>query len=68
MVKVNEKYTHYKRGGKYKVVAIAKHHETTEDWVVYKSEGSGETYVRPRREFEEVVDHDGARVTRFRKL
>jgi hypothetical protein len=68
MVKVNEKYTHYKRGGKYKIVALAKHHESFEPWVVYKSEGSGDTYIRSLREFEETVDHGGQRVARFSKL
>lgn len=68
MVRVNEKYTHYKRGGKYKVIAIAKHHETFEEWVVYKSEASGDTWIRSRHDFEETVDHHGERVPRFAKV
>jgi len=39
-------YDHYK-GGKYKVLSLAKHTETNETMVVYKSIHFGSVYVRP---------------------
>lgn len=48
-------YTHYK-GGKYKVMTLAKHTETGEDMVVYKSLLFGTVYVRPLSLWCESVD------------
>ena len=39
-------YQHYK-GGKYRIISLAKHSETGEDMVVYKSIPFGSVYVRP---------------------
>jgi hypothetical protein len=39
-------YNHYK-GGRYQVISLAKHSETGEDMVVYKSIHFGSVYVRP---------------------
>lgn len=43
---IGKTYTHYK-GGKYEVISLAKHTETGEDMVVYRSLLFGSVYVRP---------------------
>lgn len=58
-------YDHYK-GGKYQVLTLAKHSETDEDEVVYRSLIFGSVYTRPLRMwFEEVENHEGKKVSRF---
>ncbi len=60
------KYKHYK-GHEYEVIGLARHSETLEDMVVYKAlYGEGETWVRPLKMFEEVVERDGLKVPRFK--
>lgn len=51
MVQVGEIYKHFK-GELYGVLAIAKHHESKEEYVVYKSLLTSEIYIRPLKEFE----------------
>lgn len=51
-------YKHYK-GNLYKVIAIAKHSETLDDMVVYKSVKTGEIWVRPKSMWSETVDNAG---------
>ena len=59
------KYRHFK-GNEYEVVAIAKHSETTEDYVVYKAlYGDGGMWVRPASMWNETVERDGATYKRF---
>ena len=58
-------YRHYK-GGRYEVIAIAKHSETLEEMVVYKAlYGDGGVWVRPASMWEEWVEKDGKKVLRF---
>ena len=59
------KYRHFK-GNVYEVVAIAKHSETLEDMVVYRSlKNENDVWVRPLSMWLEAVEHEGRTVTRF---
>ena len=59
------RYRHFK-GNEYKVIAIAKHSETTEDYVVYKAlYGEGGMWVRPASMWNETVERDGVTYKRF---
>ena len=59
------KYRHFK-GNEYEVIAIAKHSETTEDYVVYKAlYGEGGIWVRPSSMWNETVERDGVTYKRF---
>ena len=63
-------YQHYK-GNSYQVIGTARHSETLEEMIVYKSlyetpkfpEGS--IWVRPKQMFEEYVEYKGMPVPRF---
>lgn len=58
-------YRHYK-GSKYEVLDIARHSETEEWMVVYKTlYGDFSTWVRPYEMFVEEVEIDGKMVPRF---
>lgn len=61
------KYRHYK-GKEYEVIGIAKHSETLEDLVVYKTLYDNEAsslWVRPLKMFLEEVEVNGEKVPRF---
>ena len=59
------RYRHFK-GNEYEVIAIAKHSETTEDYVVYKAlYGDGGMWVRPASMWNETVERDGVTHKRF---
>ena len=59
------KYRHFK-GNKYEVIAIAKHSETTENYVVYKAlYGDGGIWVRPASMWNETIERDGSTYKRF---
>lgn len=60
------RYRHFK-GGIYDVVGIARHSETEEDLVVYRSP-AGDLWVRPRAMFLEKTVADGVEVPRFTLL
>ncbi len=58
-------YRHFK-GGRYEVIAIAKHSETLEEMVVYRAlYGDGGVWVRPASMWEETVVYGGKEVKRF---
>ncbi len=58
-------YEHYK-GNKYELLYVAIHSETLEEMVVYKAlYGDGRIWVRPRSMWDEAVDTDKGKVTRF---
>lgn len=58
------KYQHYK-GGLYEVISLAKHTETNEDMVIYKSLHFGTVYARPLLMwFDEIILSEG-NVKRF---
>ena len=57
-VKINGIYKHFK-GDLYLVVDIAKHSETKEDYVVYRSlYENGDLWIRPMKMFLSEVDHE----------
>ena len=66
------KYKHFK-GDIMKVVGVAKHSETLEEFMVYKhitGKRKGEEYywVRPIKMFLEKVTVNGKKVNRFQKI
>ena len=59
------RYRHFK-GNEYEVIAIAKHSETTEDYVVYKAlYGDGGIWVRPASMWNETIERDSITYKRF---
>ena len=59
-------YTHYK-GNEYQVIDTARHSETEELMVVYRTlYGNFDLWVRPLAMFEETLLMDGKIVSRFR--
>ena len=62
------RYRHFK-GNEYEVLAIAKHSETEEEMVVYKTlYGDYSTWVRPISMWNETVTRDGQTFKRFTKI
>ena len=58
-------YKHYK-GNLYEVIDVAKHSETEEEHVVYRTlYGDYRLWVRPLAMFIETVELDGQQVARF---
>ena len=59
------KYRHFK-GNEYEVVAVGKHSETLEDYVIYRAlYGEGGYWVRPLSMFFENVEREGKTISRF---
>lgn len=59
------RYRHFK-GNEYEVLCVAKHSETLEDTVVYRSlYGEGGVWVRPASMWNETVERDGKTYKRF---
>ena len=59
------KYRHYK-GNYYEVIGMARHSETLEDMVVYRAlYGDHRLWVRPASMWNEIVEVNGERMTRF---
>ena len=67
------KYKHYK-GKEYKVIEIATHSETLEEMVIYEAlyeiedKGFNSLWVRPKKMFEEQIEHNGTMVNRFQHI
>jgi len=62
------RYRHYK-GKDYEVIGVARHSETEESLVVYRTlYGDCGLWVRPLEMFTETVEFDGQRVQRFAYL
>jgi hypothetical protein len=59
------RYRHYK-GLDYEVIGVARHSETEEEMVVYRTlYGDFSLWVRPLAMFTEEIEVDGRRVKRF---
>ena len=59
------KYKHFK-GKEYEVLAIAKHSETLEEYVVYKElYGNYDIWIRTLKMFEETITRDNKTIKRF---
>ncbi len=54
---VNKIYQHYK-GGKYEVITLAKHSETDEVLVIYKSIHFGSYHTRPLDSWNETIKNE----------
>jgi len=62
------RYRHYK-GQDYRVIGLAHHSETEEEFVVYRQEyGDRGLWVRPRAMFVETVEVNGQTVARFQLM
>ena len=68
MIKVGEKYRHFK-GNEYEIVAIEKDSETLAPKVVYKAlYGENQVWVRDLSMFEEIIERDSKKIKRFEKI
>lgn len=64
-------YRHSKSGNKVKVIGVAKHSETLEDFVVYDhldTNDLSDLWIRPTEMFIEDVEINGERKPRFQYL
>lgn len=58
-------YKHFK-GNIYELLDVAKNSETLEDMVIYRAcYGEGDLWVRPRAMWDEEIEKDGEKFTRF---
>lgn len=64
---VGGRYRHYK-GGNYKVLMLARMEATLKEVVIYRSDETGHSWVRPVTGFLETVDCNGQRLSRFQRL
>lgn len=67
-MRVGAKYRHYK-GGDYEIVDLSFEPETSERQVTYRREdGSDETWTCSLASFLKIVELDGRKTTRFRRI
>lgn len=66
-IKTGELYKHYK-GNVYKIIALAKHSESGEDMVVYQNIEKGDIWTRPKYMWNEIININNQKVTRFTRL
>ncbi len=62
------KYKHSKTGNYYRVIGVAKHSETLEEYVVYETlydNPRSKLWIRPAKMFSEEVEINGGKVKRF---
>lgn len=60
------RYRHYK-GNDYEVIGVARHSETEEEMVVYRTlYGQYDLWVRPLSMFMETIENEGETLPRFR--
>ncbi|MBE6862071.1 MAG: DUF1653 domain-containing protein [Ruminococcus sp.] len=62
-VVIGAKYRHFK-GGEYEIIEVARHSETLEELVIYKSLANGDVWARPKSLFTGKAGD----VRRFEKL
>lgn len=61
-------YRHYK-GERYKIIAVAQHHKTGEQWVVYQAlYGNFILYIRPLIMFRGIIVIEGKEILRFTEV
>lgn len=61
-------YEHYK-GHRYKLLHVARHSETLEEYVVYQAlYGDGGVWIRPLQMFLETVLINGKSIARFKHI
>ena len=68
MVKPGQIWKNSKKGGEYKIIALAKHSETLEDLVIYEAlydNPVAKIWARPLSMWEEEIEVDGQKVPRF---
>jgi hypothetical protein len=68
IIKSGQIWQHFK-GGKYKIIAVAKHSETLEDLVIYESLYDNVTskyWARPLADFLGTKNIDGKEIQRFK--
>lgn len=70
-LKPGQIWKHSKKGGTYKIIAIAKHSETLEDMVIYEAQyenSLAKIWARPLVMWEEEVEINGEKKPRFELL
>ncbi|HTY39579.1 MAG TPA: DUF1653 domain-containing protein [Candidatus Paceibacterota bacterium] len=65
-IRVGAVYEHFKHKDRYRVVGIAHHSETLEEFVVYQHLGREAVWIRPVKMWEERVELDDYKGPRFR--
>ncbi len=64
----NGRYRHYK-GKEYEVLGVARHSETEEEYVVYRTlYGNFDLWIRPKSMFLEEVEVNGKMLPRFQYI
>ena len=57
-ITIGKTYRHYK-GNLYEIIALAKHSETLDEMIIYKSLKDGAVWARPKSMWNDVVDDNG---------